>query len=336
MSIREGSLLTPEARAFLNEWRSDSVSVTAHTSGSTGAPKRIELLKSDMRASAEATVRFFGLSPDSTLFLPLSPDYIAGKMQIVRAEIAGSRLIVVPPSSKLFDYGGELPEHIEMLPIVPAQLRGLLLSPLSLLTDNVIIGGAPLSPAEEQLAAEAPFTSWATYGMTETCSHVALRRVGEECYTGLPGYVFSTDPRGCLVIDNPVMSFGRLVTNDLVELKTPGLFRWLGRFDNVINSGSVKIHPEQIESIISKLLPVGTTFYVDGRPSERWGTEVVIVTDSSEVNGDLLAKLKEHLPGAKVPKAIIHIPLIPRTASGKIIRCGTTLTGLNNIDSKCR
>lgn len=320
MTMRRDSVLTPEAQNFLGEWRSGVPTVVAHTSGSTGEPKRIELRKTDMIASARATNRFFGISADSTLYLPLSPGYIAGKMQIVRAEEAGCRLISVSPSSKVFYDSVELPLHIDMLPIVPAQLSGLLASSLASMTSNVIIGGAPLSAAEEKLAIEAPFNTWVTYGMTETCSHVALRRVGEELYQGLPDYRFSTDSRGCLVIENHNMSFGRLVTNDIVELCSPTSFRWMGRADNVINSGGVKIHPEQIERTISTLLPAGTPFYVAGRRSERWGTEAVIVTDSPEVTDDLLTKLREYLPAVQVPKAIIRVSSIPRTPSGKILR----------------
>ncbi|MDE6377305.1 MAG: AMP-binding protein, partial [Duncaniella sp.] len=228
MSIRDDSVLTPEAVAFIDEWRSSSTVVSAHTSGSTGAPKRIDLLKGDMLASAQATVEFFGLRKGSTLYLPLSPSYIAGKMQIVRAEVAGCRLVVMPPSMDLHSVEGALPERIDMLPIVPAQIKGLLGTPLSAVTRHVIIGGAPMSPVQEREVLAAPFTAWATYGMTETCSHVALRRVGEESYHGLPGYTFSTDFRGCLVIDHPSMSFRRLVTNDLVELHSDVSFRWLG------------------------------------------------------------------------------------------------------------
>lgn len=320
MSIRKDSILTPEAEDFLSRWRDDSSMIVAHTSGSTGSPKRIELAKNDMRASAEATVRFFDLHAGSTLYLPLSPGYIAGKMQIVRAEIAGCRLIVSPPSIDMSRLHSPLPPEIDMLPIVPAQLSGLIDSPLSALTRHVIIGGAPLSPAEEQRALDAPFTSWATYGMTETCSHVALRPLGETDYRGLPGYTFSTDSRGCLVIDNPSMSFGRLITNDRVELKSSVSFRWLGRIDNVIISGGIKIHPEEVESLIAPWMPLNATFYVAGRPSEKWGREAVLVTDSDEVTDALLATLRQHLPPRLVPKAILRVPEISLTASGKILR----------------
>lgn len=315
--IADNSILTPEARDFIGQWLDDTPVIKAHTSGSTGTPKQILLSKSDMRASARATIRFFGLNERSTLLLPLSPDYIAGKMQIVRAIEAGCRLVAETPSSRPFaDYEGAC----SLIPIVPSQLDGLLAAPFAREAENVIIGGAPLSPAQEERAISARINAYATYGMTETCSHVALRRVGENVYRGLPGFGFTTDPRGCLVIESSTLSFGRLVTNDMVKLTGDNEFEWLGRYDNVINSGGVKIHPEEIERVMIPLLPEGATAYVTSRSSDRWGEEAVIVTDSHEVGGALLDRLKELLPPHHVPHDIIHFESIPLTSSGKIIR----------------
>ncbi|MBD5322005.1 MAG: AMP-binding protein [Bacteroides sp.] len=318
MNLRPDSILTPEAENFLTEWLSPAPYVTAHTSGSTGAPKEIRLSKNDMRASARATVKFFGLNEGSVLALPLSPDYIAGKMQIVRACEAGCRLVAERPSSHPFTeypYG-----ECSLIPIVPSQLEGFMQSTVNHLTANVIIGGAPLSPEQERVIIENGISAYATYGMTETCSHVALRRIGEECYKALPGITFSTDSRGCLVIDSSTMSFGRLVTNDMVALEDETGFKWLGRYDNVINSGGIKIHPEEIERVLAPLLPHGTTAYVTARTSDRWGQEAVIVTDSATLDREILDRLKEILPPHTSPRDIVRITSIPLTSSGKIIR----------------
>lgn len=314
--ITEDSILTPEARAFIDLWLDSSTHITAHTSGSTGTPKEISLDKNDMRASAHATIEFFGLNSHSTLLLPLSPDYIAGKMQIVRAMEAGCRLIVTPPSSYPFmEYDGPC----SLLPIVPSQLEGVMKSQSLHSADNIIIGGAPLSPAQEEQAA-ASLNAYATYGMTETCSHVALRRIGQRCYQGLPGFRFSTDTRGCLVIESSTLSFGRLVTNDMTRLASDSSFEWLGRYDNVINSGGVKIHPEEIERVMSALVPENAKAYVTSRPSDKWGREAVIVTDCHEIKQDILERLKTLLPPRHAPRDIIYIDKIPLTSSGKIIR----------------
>ncbi len=315
--ITSDSILTPAAREFIAQWYDGSQYIKAHTSGSTGAPKEIDLDKNDMRASARATIEFFGLNAGSTLLLPLSPDYIAGKMQIVRAIEAGCRLITEPPSSRPFTaYDGAC----TLIPVVPSQLEGLLDSPFVSRAENIIIGGAPLSPGQERSLTSAGLNAYATYGMTETCSHVALRRIEQDSYRGLPGFDFSTDSRGCLVIDSSTMSFGRLITNDMVNLSGTNEFEWLGRYDNVINSGGVKIYPEEIERVMAPMLPVGATAYVTSRASERWGREAVIVTDSREVTAELLVRLKDLLPQHHAPHDIIYLDHIPLTSSGKIIR----------------
>ena len=240
--ITSDSILTTAAREFIAQWYDDSQYIKAHTSGSTGAPKEIDLDKNDMRASARATIEFFGLNAGSTLLLPLSPDYIAGKMQIVRAIEAGCRLIAEPPSSRPFSaYDGAC----TLIPVVPSQLEGLLDSPFVSRAENIIICGAPLSPGQERSLTSAGLNAYATYGMTETCSHVALRRIGQDTYRGLPGFDFSTDSRRCLVIDSSTLSFGRLITNDMVSLSGANEFEWLGRYDNVINSGGVKFIPRR-------------------------------------------------------------------------------------------
>lgn len=315
------TILTPEAQKFIEEWNSQTPYVIARTSGSTGTPKEIRLLKTDMRASAKATINFFGLHSGSWLHLPLSPDYIAGKMQIVRALESGAALTVEEASNRpLSDLGLNSGRRISLLPVVPSQVSGVLSSGFTDRIDNMIIGGAPLAPVDEQRIIDSGIPSFATYGMTETCSHVALRRLGSECFSALPGFIFSTDPRGCLVISSDTMSFGRLVTNDIVELDSPQTFRWRGRIDNVINSGGLKISPEEIEKKIARLFPDGTSFYITSRPSNRWGEEAVLVTDMSGPTDNLMAMIEAEVGHLRAPKALIFDPDIQRTSSKKIIR----------------
>ena len=313
--------LTPDAENFIREWNGPLPYVIARTSGSTGTPKEIRLLKSDMRASARATIEFFGLDSSSRLHLPLSPDYIAGKMQIVRALEAGAVLSVEPPSNR--PLGASVMKgnsHISLLPAVPSQVPGLLESGLAARIDNLIIGGAPLSETDEQRIIDSGIRAFATYGMTETCSHVALRQLGSEYFTALPGFSFATDNRGCLAIASSTLSFGKLITNDIVDLITPTSFRWIGRFDNVINSGGLKISPEEIEKKIAPLIPAGATFYLTSRRSKRWGEELVMVTDMPGPYSELKDRIENATGHLRAPKAVIFDPDIQRTDSKKIIR----------------
>ena len=216
--------ITPEARQFIEEWNNSHDYIIAHTSGSTGKPKEIRLLKSDMRLSAEATCRYFGIGPESRLVLPLSPSYIAGKMMIVRALTSGAELWIEEPSMSPLkrDYG-----HIDLLPVVPSQLPTLLQSPYVTEVRNLIVGGGALDPETELQLAACNLKAYATYGMTETCSHVALRDItaGDEHFHALPGISFTTDERECLVIEAPHYSFRSLTTNDTVELIDNSRFR---------------------------------------------------------------------------------------------------------------
>ena len=313
--------LTPEAENFIREWNGPHPYVIARTSGSTGTPKEIRLLKSDMRASARATIEFFGLDCSSRLHLPLSPDYIAGKMQIVRALEAGAVLSVEPPSNRpLAASVMKDIDRISLLPVVPSQIPGLLESGLAGRIDNLIIGGAPLSETDEQRIIGSGIRAFATYGMTETCSHVALRQLGSEYFTALPGFSFTADNRGCLAIASSTLSFGNLITNDIVDLISPTSFRWIGRFDNVINSGGLKISPEEIEKKIAPLIPAGATFYLTSRRSERWGEELVMVTDMPGPYSDLQERIENATGHLRAPKAVIFDPDIQRTDSKKIIR----------------
>lgn len=315
-------MMTPEAQTFLNEWRNSANFVSAHTSGSTGAPKLIKLLKRDMEVSAQATNSFFGITSSSHLLLPLSPDYIAGKMMIVRAEIAGCHLTVETPSNSPFksDYG-----NIDLMAVVPSQCEALIENPIALhRIRHLIIGGAALSPSLEAALMHTPWKVYATYGMTETCSHVALRRLGESRYTALPGITFSTDSRGCLVIHAPAYSFQQLITNDIVRLLNATEFEWLGRFDNVINSGGIKLYPEQLEQIL--LTHVDRPLLVRKTHHPRWGEtpEVVVELSPSDSAESLEAFINnicnEHLPKEARHAVIKTVAILPRTPNGKLRR----------------
>ncbi|MCM1076822.1 MAG: AMP-binding protein [Bacteroides sp.] len=311
--------LTQDAKVFIEEWRNPLPYVIAHTSGSTGKPKEIRLLKDDMRASAHATIEFFNLDCHSLLYLPLSPSYIAGKMQIVRALEAGCSLTVETPSNhpSLEITNGD---EISLLPIVPSQVDAVLASERRRSIGTMIIGGAPLPRKAEKRIIASGIKAYATYGMTETCSHVALRRLGTEKFESLPGFSFSLDNRGCLIITSEKLSFSTLTTNDIVELSSPTSFKWLGRYDNVINSGGIKIFPEEIERQIAPVMPCGAHFYITSRPSAKWGEELILVTNDNRIDMHILDRIRQLVGSKHTPKAVITDSEIKFTASQKIIR----------------
>lgn len=302
---------------FIRQWSDCSEWIEARTSGSTGTPKNIRLSKADMVVSAKATTDYLNIGRQSFMVCPLSIDYIAGKMMWVRGKVSGAEVLFEEPSMTplAVDYNRE----IDLVPIVPAQISGLLRSPNIDKVKHIIVGGAPLDDCQEHLLKDLP--CWATYGMTETCSHVALRRIGsDDFFTPLPGFGMSLDEAGALVIESDNMSFGRLVTNDIAEILPDGRFKIIGRRDNVIISGGKKFFPEQMESRLSGTLS-GIEFYISSRPDHVWGEECVLVIKDTALTDDRLLKLcAQVLPRHEVPKAVIRLPQFEYTPTGKLKR----------------
>ncbi len=309
--------------AFLKEWRSpDTAFIEAHTSGSTGTPKRIMLAKSDMTVSARATNKFFCITSRSTMLMPLSHDYIAGKMMIVRAELAGCDLYVEKPSMTPIS-DEPYPAVFDLVPVVPAQLHHLLSSPrYPSMVRNLLIGGGAIPAEVERAVIDAGFNAYASYGMTETCSHVALRKLGCNVYTAMPGIVFSVDKDNSLTIQSHDYSWKSLQTNDVVDLIDNRTFIWRGRRDFVINSGGVKLYPEEIERKIESVM--NTPFYITSTPDSVWGEAVTLVYEkvSGKVVSDkeLMEACRPLLSRYELPKIVIAVDVIDRTSSGKLIR----------------
>lgn len=316
--------ITPEAERFLESWHNMSVDyIEARTSGSTGDPKLIYLPKHDMIVSAGATCRQFGIGRDSVMVCPLSADYIAGKMMIVRALMSGAKLYFEQPSNRPLAISTGM-KSIDLVPIVPSQIEGLVGSPDAPVIRNVIIGGANIPAETERLLYNQPFRSFATYGMTETCSHVALREIrpDNDIYESMPEVEFRTDARGCLIIAAQRYSFGRILTNDIVELLDNRRFRWIGRMDNVINTGGLKVFPEEMERIIAPY--IHAPFYFAGRHDSKWGERVVMLIENDGsfmlTDREVIELCKKNLPRHAVPKEVVFVSEFKRTQSGKIIR----------------
>ncbi len=310
---------------FLREWLSDSGDIIVNTSGSTGTPQPFALPKDLMRASARATNTFFNLNSQSRSLLMLSATYIAGKMMLVRA-IEGDYDILVYPPSKIVD----LPScgEIDLLAIVPYQLQAMLDEMPDYKFDNVkniIVGGAPILIDLEERVKGIDAAVYSTYGMTETASHVALRRVGlSHFYEALPGVSFSTDDRGCLVIKAENLNIERLVTNDIVSLLEGDnrYFQWMGRFDFVINSAGVKLNPEQIENKLAKAIQ--DRYYLTKRPDSKLGDKAVLIIESEPYSEhdmiELMRSMQASLDKYEMPKEIHFVDKFAETPTGKVIR----------------
>lgn len=312
-----------DLKTFLNEWHSDSATLLVHTSGSTGSPKPMWAEKRRMEVSARTTCRFLGLQRGGTALLCLPLDYIAGKMMVVRALTCGLRLLDVPPSGHPL---ASLPPdtRIDLAAMVPLQVYNSLQVPEERsrlrAVRHLLIGGGAVDEAMQQALSDFPHAVWATYGMTETLSHIALQRLNgpgaSTWFSPFQGIRLTQNADGCLVIHAPALHAEPLTTNDIAELRPDGTFRILGRKDNVICSGGVKI---QIEELERQLRPhLRTPFLIARRADAKFGEAVVLLTEGSAE--EARAACERLLPRLQRPRACLHVDHIPLTATGKPAR----------------
>ena len=316
---------------FIAQWHDASDTVEVHTSGSTGTPKVMLVEKHRMLASARMTCDFLGLKPGDTALLCMSVDFIAGKMMVVRAMERGLRLMTVNPSShplSMPDFSDEMGRKLDFSAMVPMQVYSSLQVPrereiLSKIR-HIIIGGGPLDTSLESELRGFENAIWHSYGMTETLSHIALRRVSGNAasswFTPLPGVTLSVNDDQCLVIDAPHLCPERLVTRDVVEMEQgTQRFKVLGRIDNVIITGGVKVHIEQVEQALAP--HIHSPFLITKSPDPKFGEVVVMLLQGNE---DDIAAAKvsseEVLPKYSRPKRYFAVPELPMTPNGKPAR----------------
>ena len=320
-------------KKFLEEWHNASPYVEVKTSGSTGEPKRMLVEKQRMLNSARITCDFLGLNPGDTALLCMSTDYIAGKMMVVRAIERNLHLISVPPTGhplgtlNMEDGTNNVQcsmFNVQFSAMVPLQVYNSLQVPEEkarlMQIRHLIIGGGAIDEAMEQELRTFPHAVWSTYGMTETLSHIALRRISgpeaSEWYTPFPTVKLSQTSEGCLVIDAPEVCAQTLVTNDIVVLSHTGQFRIVGRKDNVICSGGIKIQIEEVERQLKSHMRV--PYIITKRKDEKFGEVVVLLTEGSPVEAKTICE--QVLPKYHVPKDYVQVAQIPLTETGKPAR----------------
>lgn len=318
---------------FIKNWLQEKHEFTLTTSGSTGKPKTITLTRNQLQKSAQRTITAFGLTSNDTSLVCLDTKYIAGKMMLARALEGNMKIIAVEPSG---DPLRNVHEPISFTALVPLQLQEILkhstcVKKLNQLKAVIVGGGAVNYSLLSEIQQKITCPVYATYGMTETVSHIALQRLnGNEAsdnFITLPDVDIEIDERGCLVIQLPGFQ-DKIITNDLAELVTSTSFRWLGRFDNVINSGGFKISPEKIEKIVESIFQermIDRPFFICSLPDNRLGQKLILIIEGFPVSGQnkILSALQAHLHPYEVPKQIFNIREFTRTETGKINRLKT-------------
>lgn len=316
--------------SFIQSWLSDQQTFTLQTSGSTGTPKKIIATRAQLTASAQATLSALQIQENSNALIALPTQYIAGIMMLVRSMIGNLRMHIVEPSSNpLALFSPE--ESFDFAALVPYQVDEIFtqygLTGINRIK-NILIGGAPLATDLREKIAPAHSSVYLTYGMTETLSHIALQKISgndrQDFFTTLPSITISVDERQCLLIETPYLS-ERVVTNDVVEILGPTSFRWMGRWDNVINSGGIKLIPEKIEQAVERIfkeMDINAKFFVDGLPDERLGTRAILVVESNKPLDEVsfFSLVSHHLNKHEIPKEIYYTHAFEMTPTGKIKR----------------
>ncbi|OUS12259.1 O-succinylbenzoic acid--CoA ligase [Nonlabens dokdonensis] len=309
--IKEGEEWEKQVGDFLLSWLDNYDVVTVRTSGSTGVPKEYKLLKQHMINSAEMTGKRFNIGEEKEALCCLPLSYIAGKMMLVRAMTLGWHLDLVEPSTTPLKKAEKRYDFTAMSPLQVSKSLDDIHK-----TRKVIIGGGAVSKSLIEKLDRKHTKAYHTYGMTETCSHIAVRQLYpryDQYYTVLEDIDIEKDEQGKLVVHAPKLSNTTLITNDLVELVGDNQFKVLGRIDDVINTGSVKVHPTQIEEKLSKYL--SGSFFISGQVDEELGQKVILVVEGEQRElKDAFIKLDKF----EKPKEVFFIDQFDTTHTGKI------------------
>ncbi|HPM32136.1 MAG TPA: AMP-binding protein [Chryseolinea sp.] len=321
--------------AFIKKWFTGADLFYQKTSGSTGTPKEIPISRDQMRSSAMLTETALQLKEGFTALVCLDTQYIAGKMMLVRSFVTGMKIIAVNPSANPLL---NLPHYQKMdfAAFVPYQIQEMLSKDSAIKLNKIqtaIIGGTVLDNGTRNILQEFDCQFYATYGMTETVSHIALQKLNGEnasdFFQVLPNIEIKLDNRNCLIINSPFLN-DSIYTNDVVDIKSLTSFKLIGRYDNVINSGGVKISPEKVEIQIGDILNevgLGQSFFVAGVPDSRLGQKIVLIIESDKYAIEVLEKInsmfKQRLSSYEIPKEIVFLKTFLFTTTGKVNRIKT-------------
>lgn len=325
---------------FCRAWLAGAETFTVDTSGSTGAPKPIELSRVQMEASAHATAAALGLRAGMASLVCLPTQYVAGRMMLVRGLVLGLAMTLVEPAANPL---AALPDdaHFDFAAFIPLQIETLLAGPERVRVDAmhaVLVGSGPISARLGEAIAPLRANVFHTYGMTETATHVALRRLSgpkrSDGFMPLPGVELQLDARGCLALRGPMTLGGWVQTNDLAALRADGSFIWMGRVDNVVNTGGIKVHIEPLEAVLEALLPEllgdawdGRRYAIAGLVDERLGQQVALILEGAPwpavVEAALLSGMRERLGPFEAPRRVLYAGRFATTGTGKIDRAAT-------------
>ena len=328
--LTSDSIYINEVNQFINDWFNEKEYVISKTSGSTGNPKEIKLKKKYLRASARMTGNYFQFKETDNLLLSLPIFGIGGKMIIIRAIEFNCNLIVVSPQyNPLKNLKNR---EIKIVSLVPYQVNKIIEEDKDAFSNvqNVLIGGAPVGI---KLINKLKFLNsdfFETFGMTETYSHIALKNLKENAFFQLLDNISIETQNDCLLINAPHLGVKNLLTNDLINKIDESHFEWIGRKDFVINSGGIKIQPEQIEKKLEEIIT--TSYFISKEKDDNFGEIVVLIIEGLTIEEQPIRKiLLTKLLSYEMPKKIYFLKEFEYTNTHKINRL-LTIKRLKNID----
>ena len=311
-----------DAFYFLTDWFDASKHIVVPTSGSTGNPKLIKIKKEFMINSASATAKYFELQEEGvTALLCLSPKYIAGKMMLVRAMISGWELDIVEPCSNPL----QSDKKYDVTALVPMQVHHSFkdLSKVKLL----LVGGGKVSKSLQEKLQKVTTKIFSTYGMTETITHIAVKKINHldgitNYFEVFPDITIEKDDRDCLVINAPTISDEKVITNDVVKVIDSKHFCWIGRYDNIINSGGIKISPESIEEKLSDVIK--QRFFIASEKDEVLGEKVILIIErKNNSKFKIQDSIFSFLGKFQKPKNVYYVDKFLETKTKKVNRKAT-------------
>lgn len=332
--------------SFISDWFGGKQSFEITTSGSTGVPKTILVSRAQMMASARLTAQVLDLKANDSCLVCIDTKFIGGRMMLVRAFTIGMQIYAMDPSA---DPLLKLPAGlcVNFAAFVPYQIEAIIGSAEPRALDRVekaIIGGAPLRKSTIQKSDGFKCQLWATYGMTETVSHVALQLLNgqhkQDYFETLPAITVDLDARDCLIVNVPYLN-DRILTNDLAEIISSNRFRWSGRIDNVINTGGIKVSPEKVETILQPFFEStgrSLRYFVHGMEDPQLGSRVVLVMEANTIDEEFLKSLNAFMTSTlskfEIPKSALLVSKFSETGNGKINRLQTVKGFHANVSFK--
>ena len=327
-AIKGDSSFEQSTLTFCRQWLNGLGLFSLKTSGSTGEPKPIRISRYQMRLSAQQTIAFFNLKPADTVLVCLNTAYIAGIMMLVRAFEAGAHIIAVEPTGNPLQ---GIKQQIDFIAVVPLQLQQILNNADSKTRlencRSSIVGGAPVSVKLQEKLQSSTASVYATFGMTETLTHFALKQLNpqqKDYFSAFEGVIIRQDSRRCLIVASAVTEEKEVVTNDLVEILSANTFKWLGRVDNVINSGGVKLQIETLERKVEQAfheLGLTNRFFVSSLPDDALGEKVILIIESrNKIDSLYSIDWTKYFTSFEKPKELMFYKHFEETPTGKVNR----------------